>query len=382
MPTKAAPIVVVNGSVHDATRGWRDRGSVRIAGGRIVEPHSGGDDADAISVDASGLIVVPGLVDLHTHIFRGQDAGVEPDGLGARTGVTTMVDAGSAGAHLFGAFEATTIVPSATRIVAFLNIASIGITSFRLRGELQTLDYCDSGAAIAAVERHRDHLVGIKVRASADVGADNAVEALRRAREVADATSLPLMVHLGPAPATIDQILDRLAPGDILTHCFTGFSGNQVADSAPRPSVRRAYERGVIFDVGHGGSGFDATVARTMIDAGLPPHVISSDVHHYSIDSIPGLPAAMSKMLALGMPLDSVITAVTSAPAAVVGLRERGVGSLAPGSVGDVAAFRLDDGDVEFADGHGHTFTATQQFVPALTIRQGSVVFSADAVGH
>lgn len=376
MPQTVPSVVIENGSVFDAVRGRFDSARLVVDEGRLSAdpPASGG--GDGIVIDATGLLIVPGLVDLHTHIFQGQDAGVAPDALGAKTGVTTMVDAGSAGAHLFGAFAETTIARAATRVVAFLNIASIGITSFRLRGELRTLDYCDTGAAIAAVSEHRRHLVGVKVRASADVGGENAVEALRRARVVADATDLPLMVHLGPAPASVDDILDRLAPGDILTHCFTGFPGNAVADASPRPSVRRAYERGVVFDVGHGGSGFDATVARTMLDHGFPPHTISSDVHHYSIDSIPGLPDAMSKMLALGLPLESVIAAVTSRPASVVGLDRDGVGSLLPGSVADIAGFRLVERDTEFTDGHGHTFSGTRQIEPAFTIRNGTVVFS------
>ncbi|MGG7510691.1 amidohydrolase/deacetylase family metallohydrolase [Plantibacter sp. YIM 135249] len=374
MPAASPPAIIMGGSVFDSRSRSFSASPVRLEDGVIAGTDAPDTGADVI--DATGLIVTAGLVDLHTHVFVGQDAGVEPDALGARTGVTTMVDAGSSGAHLFEAFTKTTLEPSETRIVAFLNISTIGITSFRLRGELRTIEYCDPQAAVAMAEAHRDTIVGIKVRASADVGAENAVEALGRARSAADSTGLPLMVHLGPAPATVDQILDRLEPGDVLTHCFTGFTGNQVVDAAPRASVRRAYERGVLFDVGHGGTGFDATVARTMIDAGLPPHTISSDVHAHSIATLPGgLPSTMSKLLALGLPLAYVIDAATARPAAAVRLGRLGVGTLDVGTRADVAAFRLVERETSFTDGHGHTFTGTQELEPVFTIRNGRRVF-------
>jgi len=258
-----------------------------------------------------------------------------------------------------------------------VNIASIGATSIRLAGELTALPYCDVDVAVAAARRHADIVAGIKVRASADVGGDNAPVALERARRAADRAGLPLMVHLGPAPAGVEAILRVLRAGDILTHCFTGFAGNAVVrDGRVRDAVLAARQRGVLLDVGHGMSGFDATVAAAAIAQGVLPDTISSDLHAYSRPAVGTLPRVLAAFVALGLTPAQAFVRATAAPAAVLGRSA----ALRAGEPADVAVFRLAEEPVEHRDGHGHTFPGRLRVRPVLTVVGGDVVFSDGSV--
>lgn len=344
---------------------------VRIARGIISDaPEQAGDRI----VDVGGLIVSPGLVDLHTHVFAGQDLGIRPDDLAFRTGTTTLIDAGSAGAHLIGAFRAATIERFDVRIRAFLNVATIGTTSIRLGGELKAPWYLDEDAAVDAIEANRDIVVGVKVRASADVGGDNAPAALAAARRIADRVRLPLMVHLGPAPASVDEIADTLAPGDIITHAFTGWPENCIVlpNGELRASVRAARERGVLLDIGHGMSGFSIGVGRRLIAAGELPDTISTDVHAYSRSLVVDLPNVLSVFLALGMSLPDVLARATAAPCRAVGLDG---GSLTLGGVADIAVFDREPVGRVFADGFGDTLRGAEVLRPVMTFAAGRLVF-------
>jgi dihydroorotase len=355
-------------------------GEVKIRHGRIVTglpDSSPGNDTKLI--DLSDLYVSPGLVDLHAHVFNGQDLGVNPDTELPKAGVTTVIDAGSAGGHLFGAFRKLVIEPSHIRIRAFLNIASIGTTSILLQGELKTPAYCNEDLAYECALQNNDVVMGIKVRASNDVGGELAYEGLMKARRVANRLNLPLMVHLGPAPVEIDTILEQLKAGDVLTHAFTGWKDNQlVSHGEPRESYKRARARGVFFDIGHGKGGFDSTVAKTMIENGALPDSISTDLHTYSKSVVGSLPEVMSKFLALGMSIGEVFSRVTSNPAKIAGLSFEGVGTLENGASGDVAAFEILDEHIDFDDCHGHTFSGSRRIVPVFVVADGVVLFDRD----
>lgn len=362
------------GTVLDSASGRLVPGDVWVTDGLIAAAPADGCAVERI--DVSGLIVSPGLVDLHTHVFRGQDLGLSPDDIAAPSGTTTLIDAGSAGGHLFSAFRLAAVDRATVRVRAFVNIASIGTTSIMLGGELKSLYYSNEDVAVHCIENNRDLAVGVKVRASSDVGGDNAPESLRRARRVADRVDLPLMVHLGPAPATIDQIAQTLRAGDIITHSFTGWEANAVVNKGElRSSIRDARDRGVLLDIGHGMSGFSSTVARTMIDLGEMPDTISTDLHTYSQALVVDLPTVLSKFIALGMSVEQVLTRATLAPARAVGLDTLGVGTLTPGSPADIAVFRLDSRVTTYGDGFGAAFQGEQVLTPVLTILGGSVAF-------
>ncbi|GGM25910.1 amidohydrolase family protein [Dactylosporangium sucinum] len=348
-------LVLRGGLVCDPEAGTLAAGDVVVRDGRI----GGTAEATDEIVDVSGLVVTPGLVDLHTHVFVGQDLGVDPDEAGPPSGVTTMVDTGSAGAHLFGAFVRGTVERVRTRIGAFINISTVGTTSILLSGELKTLPYVDVAACRAAIAEHRDRIIGVKVRASADVAGDNGVVALDRAREVADAEGLPLMVHLGPPPASLADILARLGPGDVLTHCFTGLSGTPYTEHGRVIDlVAEARQRGVLFDIGHGMCGFDLEQARAAVAAGFLPDTISSDLHTYSRPIVGDLPAVMAKFLGLGVALPEVVRRTTLNPARIAGFD--GVGTLRPGAPADIAVLRV-----------------TETVEAVLTVRAGEIVYRA-----
>lgn len=362
---------------HGALR----RADVLLVDGRVAAVGAPGAleaPEDARSVDCAGLLVTPGLVDLHAHVFVGQDLGVDPDVVGPPSGTTTFVDTGSAGAHLFGAFRRGTIDRASTRVRAFLNISSIGATSILLAGELENLAYANEEVCLAGAREHADRVIGIKVRASGNVVGRSGAEPMHRARRVADRLGLPLMVHLGPAPPGSDEIMATLRSGDVLTHCYTGFEDNRLSlGGRVRESVLEARERGVVFDVAHGMSAFDAEVATEMLAAGFRPDTISSDVHAYSLDAVGDLPTVMSKFLALGMGLEEVLACATFKPAVHAGMAADGVGTLRVGAPADVAAFELVAGQVAYADTRGGTFAGNRRLRTALTVRAGVIVHEA-----
>ena len=395
--TDTSRTIIRGGEVFDPSTGTIAVADVFVAGPSFATPF-GATTSDRV-IEAAGLLVTPGWVDLHTHVFVGQDLGVDPNVLGPTTGVTTLIDAGSAGAHLYDAFVTSVLRDAVPRVRAFLNISTVGTTSILLAGELRQLDYVDEAACIAVIGRHPE-ILGVKVRASANVGAENTAEALRRARRVADDVDLPLMVHIGPAPVTYGDVLGTLRRGDIVTHCFSGYPETPIAD--PDRSDRlwdaalQARERGVLFDVGHGGGSFDAQRAAAAVRAGFLPDTISSDVHAYSdlpgggvvVDQDPGsrphrslveqgLPLVVDKMIALGMRLEDALARVTAAPAAAAGMSELGIGTLRPGAPADLALFRIKTGTVSLTDSQGLAFSGDRSLVPQLTLQSGAVVFDA-----
>ncbi len=364
MPTdgqRPYDLVLAGGRVVDPGSDLDRVTDVAVRDGRIAGVGSSTDRPSRERVDARGLVVLPGLVDLHTHLFAGGSYwGIRPDPVAAVTGVTTWVDAGSAGAFTLGAF-AERLRGYRVHSRAFLHIAGHGLAG--QTGESVTLLNLDVGATVDAVARHRDLVCGIKVRIDRNAVGPNGLEPLDRALAAAGAVGLPVMVHIGHPPPGAAEVLARLRPGDVLTHCFTGVVDGLVRDGAVHPAARTAYGRGVVFDVGHGSGGFDLEVARTFAREGLWPHVVSTDLH---ARSLPGpvfdLPHTMAKLRAIGMPTHDVVRAVTATPAGVAGLAG-GRGTLAVGAVADLAVFRLEEGPVELSDAHLRRITVTERLV-------------------
>ena len=362
-----------------------------IHGGHLVDPGGGRDGvydvavregliaavapdlaaADAARVvDAHGQYVTPGLIDLHTHCYWGATYwGIDADPVAARTGVTTWVDAGSAGAYSFPGFRRYAVEGSRARILAFLNIATIGLIARTY--ELSTLDYCDVDLGAAIVEANRDVIVGIKARIDRDTTRGTGLEPLRRARQLADRVALPLMVHIGLAPPPLRDIAALLRPGDILTHCCTGHENRLVdAEGAVHPYIRRLWEQGVILDLGHGSGSFSYESAEAMLAAGIPPDVISSDIHQLSVlGPLYDLPSTLSKYLSMGMPLHDVVDRATVRPAAAIGRPE--LGRLEVGAPADIAVFRLEEGDYTFHDVAMRARHGTARLINTAAYRAG-----------
>jgi dihydroorotase len=374
---------VVGGRVLDPGQGIDAAATVHVAGGIIggVDPvpqagpvprdRDGPADARP-AVDATGLLVTPGLVDLHTHLYPGvSHYGIEPDTYCAGRGVTTAVDAGSAGAQTFPGLRRYVIERSRTRILAFLNIAVQGMIS-SLVGELEDIRWGSPEQAIARARENPDLIVGIKVRLGYQMVGNDPGPALRVAREAADSLGLPLMVHVIDIRPSLDWLLPYLRRGDVVTHCFHGNEGG-ILDARGRvlPAAVRARERGVLFDVGHGVGSFAYRVARAALAQGFPPDTISSDLHAHNVGG-PAFDQAttLSKLLHLGMPLAEVIRAATAAPAAAV-RREGRIGALAAGREADLSAFELRDGRWPLPDAAGETEVVERLLIPRLVIQAG-----------
>jgi dihydroorotase len=368
-------LAITGGRVVDPGRGIDSLLSVAITDGRLTAP---GDTTPAEAgraaetIDASGLVLVPGLVDLHTHLYRGvSHYGIDPDANCLRRGVTTAVDAGSAGAQTFPGFRHYVIEPAKTRIFAFLHVAVQGmITS--LVGELEDLRWASPVQAIARAREHPDVIVGVKVRLGYQMVGNDPEPALRLARQAAEQLGLPLMVHIVDMRRTIGWLLPHLGEGDIVTHCFHANEGGILnADGRLDPGVARARARGVLFDVGHGAGSFAYRVAKAALAQDFPPDTVSSDLHAHNVAGpVYDQATTLSKLLHCGMSLTEVIRTATTAPAAAIGRRGE-VGSLAPGSEADLTGFELRTGEWALPDGAGESETLATLIVPRLVIRAG-----------
>jgi len=380
-------LLLAGGTLLDPAQGTRAATNVAFAAGNVaaVGPHLSAADAKD-TVDCSGRIVAPGMIDLHVHVFWGvSHYGIEPDPHCVAKGVTTAVDAGSAGADTFPGFRKYVIDVSATRLFAQLNISSQGMLTREI-GELDDLRYASVPKAIAMIERHRDVILGVKVRLTRNsiVSRESGIRPLYLAREAADAVRLPIMVHPQDAWCdSLDDILAVMRGGDILTHCFHGDShGILDGDGKVRRSVREAIERGVIFDVGHGRGSFSWEVAERALEQGIGPTTISSDLHVYNVAGpVYDLATTVSKFLHLGLSLEGALHKVTATPARVLGMSDQ-IGTLRVGAWGDAVVFDLQQGQFELHDARGETRVGRQRLVPTAVVRGGKLYREIAAGAH
>lgn len=365
-------LVIRGGDVFDPERMRIDAADIAISQGRVAAVDRGIPDSAAFqSIDASGLLVTPGWIDLHSHVYRGVTYwGVDAGRLGAVTGVTTFVDAGSAGALTFEGFREFIVDPAPVRVFAFLNIAYIGLVAPDY--ELANLAYCDRGIFGRIASENRDIIVGTKVRMSTPTIGDNGLEPLRIAIGAASENDLPVMVHIGPAPPTGADVLPLMRAGDVLTHCFTGHPARIVDEDGRILEVaRRAWDAGVVMDIGHGSGSFSFATAEGMARDELWPDVISTDVHQESINGpMFDLPTCVSKFLALGMPLERALYSVTRRPAEVIG-REAELGILRKGAPADLGLFRVRRGEFPFYDISGSRRVGSEYLHNVMTLVNG-----------
>jgi dihydroorotase len=324
---------------------------VAVTDGRVSAIDDALDPAEAGEVvDGSGLLLTPGLVDLHTHVFHGVSyGGIDPDTIAGRSGVTTWVDAGSAGCYSLAGLQATADRALA-RIVALVNISAVGLVAESY--ELHALENLDPESVRHSAAEHPELVRGIKVRLDRRTTGKHGLEPLHRALDAGDRATLPVMVHIGQPPPAVPDILALLRPGDIVTHCASGLAvGTVDEDGRLGEAMRAGHDRGIVYDVGHGYAGFAFDVAEAMLAAGAGPDVISSDLHARSVHGPAfDLPTVLAKLLALGMPLGDTIAAATVVPARVLGLD---AGTLAVGKPADLALWKVADGDFEVYDVHG-----------------------------
>ncbi|RKR85931.1 dihydroorotase [Micromonospora pisi] len=360
-------LLLTGGDLLDPGTGRVGRYDVAVRDGRIAEVGASLPPGQAAEVvDVGGRLVTPGLIDLHTHVYGGATYwGIDPDPVAWHSGVTTWVDAGSAGAYSFPAFAATT-AGYRVRVPALLNISAVGLVA--PVGESRELAHCDVELAVTTARAYPETIVGFKVRMDRHNVGDHGTEPLRRAVEAARACGLPVMVHIGAGPPSVAQLLPLLRPGDVITHCASGIAAGPTGFD---PAAREAYRAGVRFDIGHGSGGFAFDVLEAQLAAGMPPHTVSTDLHSRSLHGPAfDLPTTMAKMLAVGMDLPQVVAATTVGPARVLGLTG-GIGTLAPGAPADIAVFTVDHRPFEVVDVHGQRRTSPLRLVNERTYRAG-----------
>jgi dihydroorotase len=384
-------LVIRNGRLIDPAQSLDEPLDVAFNAGRVAAVAKSLAEAKAAEViDATELIVAPGMIDLHVHVYEGvSHYGIPADPTCLARGVTTAVDAGSAGAATFAGFRRYIIEASATRLYALLNISRIGmVTGAELEpplGELEDLRHLNVPAAVRCVEANRDVILGIKVRLSANLaaGGKNELQALKLAREAADATGLPVMIHTPNSSLGLPAILAEMRGGDILTHCFHAHSSG-ILDSSGQvlPEVRSALQRGVLLDVGHGKGSFAYEVARAAMSQDVLPHTISSDLHRYNLQGpVFDLATTLSKFLHLGLELPDALRRVTSTPASVIKMSSE-LGTLSVGAAGDAVVFRYSTGRRPLADTVGRVEELSRWIEPVFVLKAGRIVARYDAIEH
>ena len=361
-------LVLRGGRVIDPAQKIDGVMDVAFADGKVarVGPNLPADGATAIR-DVSGTIVVPGLIDLHTHVYwGGTSLGIDAEDFCRRSGVTTAIDTGSAGPGNFMGFRKHVIERSEVRILAFLHVSFAGIYAFSPRvmvGESEEIRLMAPLDAVEVANANRDLIVGIKVRVGLHASGRSGTVPLDIALEAAEASGLPLMCHIDHPPPSYEEVVGRLRPGDILTHAFRPFPNTPAtAQGTVKRAVLDARARGVMFDIGHGKGSFAFKTARAMLANGFPPDTISSDVHQLCING----PAfdqvtTMSKFLCLGMPLGDVIAASTVN--AATALRRPELGTLKPGSVGDATILSVRQGQFDYVDVVGEHMTGDRRII-------------------
>lgn len=371
-------ILIRGGEVIDPSQNLRGIRDVAISDGKILQVAEKLPNIEAKhTVDARGQYVVPGLIDLHVHVYhRHMPLGLEPDPLCPAGGVTTMLDAGSAGSFNFLGFRRDVIDRAETEVLALINLCCIGLVAAE-KGELLDPRYADVADTVRTIREHADVAVGVKIRAGSHIigtgetGWANFHDAVAAAREA----ETMLMVHIGNSPMTLPEMLAHFQPGDCLTHCFKG-GLERILDPNGKvwPEVREAAARGVIFDVGHGAGSFQWEVVEAALEQGFEPGTISTDLHTHNLHGpVYDMPTTMSKFLMLGVPLERVIEMSTTRPAAVLG-RNNQLGTLREGTVADIALLERREGKFIFTDSYRQTRTGKELLIAATTVRRGELV--------
>src|SRR6266508_7013217 len=371
-------LLLKGGTVLDPSAGLDGVRDIAVQGGVIARIAPDISSAEAArTIDVSGKIVTPGLIDLHSHVFDGVSRnGVHPDLAGVYAGVTTVVDAGSAGAATFGAFPRHVIPNCHTEIIPFLHICQTGLAT---NPDIIAEASVNLDDTLRVADRYKGLIRGIKARMVAPALEIIGMEMPKLARRAARESGIKLMVHIGDTakrydPNVIRELLPLLEPGDIVTHFFTANPGGVLdANGNLVPEAREAMDRGVWFDTAHGRMNFSFDVGRRVIDQGLIPHCISTDLTVPGrLHTVHSMTEMMTRFLGLGFTLAQVVTMCTANPARAIGAADR-LGNLAVGRQADISVLELREGDWVVYDVLGAALRVTQAVVPFVTVKRGQV---------
>ncbi len=350
---------------------------VAVSGNRILAVGENLRSQNAEMVDCQGFLVVPGLIDLHTHVYwGGTSIGVDPDEHADKSACTTLVDAGTAGPGNFQGFLRHVIEPARVRILPFLNISFAGIFAFSEKvmvGECSNPELLNSHALLEIAEQHSDIIAGIKVRVGRYASGTSGIQPMLMALDACEELDLPLMCHLDEPPPDRLAVVSRLRAGDILTHCFKPFPNAPVRlrDGEIYREIYEARTRGVIFDIGHGAGSFSYRTCRAMLEHGFKPDTISSDIHCLSVNGpVFEQLTTLSKFLALGMSLNEVVDCSTRKAADAINRPD--LGRLVPDCEADISILSLEQGNYSFFDVDNEVIESDQCLRPAGVVKAGN----------
>jgi len=366
-------LVLRGGEVIDPASGRRGRFDVGFDGDRVAAIEPGLDGQDA--VDVSGCLVVPGLIDLHAHVFDGIGEGVNADAYGLNRGTTTACDGGSAGYRSIRAFRKVT-GDNRCRTLSWLNLSSIGQIDTRV-GELMMAVWIDVDNAVRLAEANRDVVIGFKARLSTYVCGGSCLPIVRAIREAGERTGLPFMVHIGDSGESMTEVLPLLRPGDVVTHMFTGRKHGLIGpDGQILPAVREARERGVLFDAAHGRNHVSFPTVEAAVEQGFLPDSLATDITLITgANPDFGLPLMMTKLMSYGVPIETLVPMVTLNPARAI--RRDELGRLAVGGIGDATILRVVDGPYTFPDVDGRSRETDRRVIAVGVVRGGTWVPAA-----
>lgn len=381
MSQHSSDFILKGGRLIDTASGKDGRFDIRVRDGRIEAIGAKLEAGDTTVIDVKDHLVTPGLIDVHLHLMKGLGAfGVDPDIFGIGSGVTTVVDAGSAGHSLLNVFRNYVTTSAKTRVLNYINLSTLGGVTGPGYSILADPRLIDESKIEQAVEANRDIIVGIKIMATGGALGAQGLKPLERARKLGDALKLPLLVHIGEswtkdtAPVHVGDVLKYLVPGDIITHMFTVHPGGLLdANGKLWPQVRDAKATGVLMDVGHGLHNLNFDVARKVLDQGLHPDGVSTDGHRGNrAGPVYDLPTTMAKLMALGFSLNQVIEMATVNAARLLG-RANELGTLRIGDRADISVLRIEDRDWQAVDSQKGTIPAHQAILPVYAIRGDTI---------
>jgi dihydroorotase len=379
-------LLITGGEVIDPGAGLRGIMDVGIAGGRIVAvaPSLPASQAKR-SLSAKGMLVMPGLVDLHAHVLvNGHDMGIHTDECCSGSGVTTLCDAGSTGSSNFAALRGMLDGHVRTNVRAFVNLSAIGVTGIKHAGELAHFPYADPEGCARTIQDNPDLAIGVKLRFGPGLVWEYSAEPVKLARRAAAMAGddVPMMMHITDSPVPLPELIAHMKPGDIVTHCYHGRSHSILGEEKQfvLKEVIEAQRAGIVFDCAHGRNHFSFRTLEKALDQGFLPDTISTDLTMRTAREGPvwDLPTTMTKLLHFGMSLEEIVRRSTAAPARIMGC-EGTVGTLKPGANADVSIFELRDGSFEMRDSDGNVVTAKRRLLAQTTIKDGSIWYQRPA---
>lgn len=367
-------ILIKGGKVFDHATSEFERADILIDDDIVLQIGHVEAEADQ-TLDATGLYVAPGFIDLHCHIFDHplfQTGRLKADRIGVNQGVACLIDTGSAGPTTIDAFKEFVIDTQSTTTFALCNVGSPGLPGID-GGHSSRPELVSLSGTVKAIERNPDWILGVKVLASSSHTGLMGLEAVKIARKAAELTNTPMMVHIGNAPPVIEDILELMRPGDILTHAYHGKVGGVIGrDDHVIPEFKAAVERGVIVDLGHGRSSFSFRTCEIALSQDMPLHTISSDLHMGNINRyVVSLARTMSKFRLIGLPLEEVVDKVTWSPARALNLDRFGFGGLQEGEPANITVFAETDRQVEVEDAEGDVRLTNHWIEPKMVFVRG-----------